>query len=359
MKKLLFTILLFSLIAGNVLSKTKDKSFILSSLHFEYTSSYDDNILRYSDRDIGRFENSTEVYPSRLSTYDDWKNDFRLKFYLNGPNILNNVMKIRYFAKFSGYYRNPFNNYSNHTLLIYQDITESLQVDFKYFYMPKYYLREYRDRDLNEYHSCDFENHQIKGGVSYKVRKRTEVNFGIEFEQYYFNKYFTEYDSENINYEIGVRQDLGRDTDFIFDYTFCKSDNIGYVPLNNQQSGAFAEEDAEYGDSSYDADIFTFEFRHRFRKLAGHDTDLSIQYKLRNRYYTTDNSIEIDPFHAGRADKRHRIILSLDREIFSKLDANISYTYEWRDVESDVSYVPDIKDFQQNVLSLGLTYKIK
>ena len=335
-----------------------DDWFRLRMIKFQLTTSYDDNILRYSERDIDRFVNNSEYNPSLMTTYDDWKNDFRLKFYFYGPRMFGNRLRLYYFGKFSSYFRNPFNNYNNHTFMAYQGIGERVEVHFLYFYMPEYYLREYRDRDTGEFHSAEFENHQARPGVSVKITDRLEATFQAEYEQLYYNGWFTEYDAESWFYEGEVDLDLGRNWDISLGYGFKVSDNAGYHSSQLRFADPEVEVDSEFGDSSYEADIYQATVRYRFRKLWGENTDISLNYKLRRRYYTTDNSLEIDPFHAGRMDNRHRIIFTVSRDITPDLLAEIEYTHEWRNTDSGVILVEDIKDFRQNVIALSLTFDI-
>jgi hypothetical protein len=79
---------------------------------------------------------------------------------------------------------------------------------------------------------------------------------------------------------------------------------------------------------------------------------------LRHRVYTTDNSLTADPFHAGRMDDRQRISFTISRDIIPRLNAEVTYNFEWRDIESPEPVVEQIKDFQNNTFSLSLTYKI-
>ena len=333
-------------------------TFRMSGLRLEITSNYDDNILRYSDRDLERFENNTEYYPSKLTTVDDWENEFTAKAYFESRSVFSRPLKIKYFGKFAHYYRNSFRNYTNHTLLLSQYITRNLEIHFKYFYMPDYYLREYRDRDLNEYHSCSFDDNQARLGINYRFSKKTEMTVQTQFEQIYYNQYFTEYDSELMLYEGILEHKFSLDFRVNLKIGFCVSDNIGYEPSADSAESSLFEEDTEYGDCSYEEEIYQAEIRYRMKKLLGEDTWFTLQYKLRHRIYTSDNSLDIDPFHAGRLDNRHRAILEISRSLSPRLNTALKYTLEWRTTESDCQSVIKAKKFQQNVFSLSLTYKL-
>ncbi|MBC8277804.1 MAG: hypothetical protein H8E46_06205 [FCB group bacterium] len=333
-------------------------SLKLTGLKAEILSNYDDNILRYSDRDLDYFKNRTEINPSKLTTCDDSKNDFRLKFYIDGPQFFGNALKIRYFGKFSHFFNNSFKNYSSHTFILDQKISEKFSVDFKYFLLADFYLREYRDRDLNEYQSCTFDNHQARLGIDYRLTKNTAFTVQGQFDQIYYNQYFIEYDSENLSYFAVLNQRIHRDLRISFSAGFTAADNIGYVPIIPGIFDPLSEDDTEYGDGSYEEETYQAQIRWRLRKLLGKDAWFSLGYKLRHRIYTTDNLLEDDPFHAGRMDDRHRIVFSFDRNLLPRLEGNLTYTREWRETTSDYSTAEDVKSFTQNIIGFGLTYTI-
>lgn len=359
MKKIVF--LLSAVICSSILippASARVLSLQLTGLKFEILSNYDDNILRYSDRDLDNFKNRTEINPSKLTTFDDWKNDFRLKFYLDGPRFFGNELKIRYFGKFSHFFNNPFNNYSSHTFILDQKISDKFSVDLKYFILADYYLREYRDRDLNEYQSCTFDNHQARLGIDYRLTKNMSFTLQGQFDQIYYNQYFTEYDSENLSYFAIFNQRIGRDLRFSLSAGFTAADNIGYVPATVTVYDPLNDDDTEYGEGSCEEETYQAEIRWRMRKLLGKDSWFSLEYKLRHRIYTTDNLLADDPFHAGRMDNRHRIVFTFDRPLLPRLDGNFTFTREWRNTASDYRLTEEVKSFSQNVIALGLTYTI-
>ena len=356
MKKLLFLLILLFFIPCT--SPGSEFNFKFSSLRLEITSHYDDNILRYSERDLDRFTNNMEISPSKISSIDDWKNDLRLKFYFDGPKLLRKPIKFRYYFKYSSYLRNPLKNYLNHSLYASQEIAKIVDIELMYFNMPGYYLREYKDKDLNEYHSCDFNDEQIRFAVSVKPIRQAEAGLQYEYETLYYNKYFTEYDSESGFLNFFLSYKFGKNLTAGGSYGFMQSDNVGYTLQVASLVNPGVEEDSEYGDSSYDEDFYEISFKYRLRSASKKSTDFSLQYKLRNRFYTTDNSLVNDPFHAGREDNRHRITFDINRELTKSIDAGIIFVREWRNVKSLNPTVIDIKEFTQSAFALTMTYKI-
>jgi hypothetical protein len=330
-----------------------------TDLRLEFASGYDDNILRYSDRDLDNFENNLEVYPSKLSAYDDWNNELRLKLYAEVSEKGKNPVKFKYFGKVSSFYRNPFNNYTNHTFLVNFDPSEKIGLGFRYFYMPDYYLREYKDKDTNTYQSCAFDDNQFGGNIEYRFNKNTSVGIQAQYEQIYYNKYFTEYDCNLWSFSGDVSQKLTNNLRGSFSAGMAFADNIGYVPVSSAAQANYFNEDTEYGDGSYNEEIYQVDLRYRLKKLLGQDTWLNLQYKLRHRIYETDNSLVADPMHASRQDDRHRIVFGVDRKITEKLNGFLNYTHEWRKSISDNPGVDDAKDFTQNVFVIGFEYSFK
>lgn len=352
--KSIIMFLLFSL-AGS----TQAGVLGITGVRLEWAANYDDNILRYSENDIDKFVEGTEVNSSLLSSYDDWNNELRVKLY--GDVSVKGVepIKFRYFGKISSFYRNSFNNYGTHTFIADFTATDKVGFGLRYFYMPDYYLREYRDKDTDSYQSCTFDDHQAGVNIDYKIDKTIQISIIGQYEEIYYNGYFTEYDSEllSISGEIDKRVTHNLRCSFLAGMT--SADNVGYVPISSAAQSNYFTEDTEYGDGSYKEEIFQGEIRYRFRKLLGQDTWMGIQYKLRHRIYTTNNALSSDPFHAGRMDDRHRLVISADRKLMNRLDGFLNYTYEWRNSESDNPSVAKVKNFRQNVMTLGLEYSFK
>jgi hypothetical protein len=337
--------------------KASDNVFKVSSVRIEIASAYDDNILRYSNNDLDKFVNNIESSPSRLSTYDDWKNELSLKAYFRSPRFFQNNLRISYFAKIASYYRNPFNNYSTHTLLIDQKLSKKWETHFKYFLIPEYYLREYRDRDTNEYHSCQFTDRQTRLGVTYSLLRETDLTLQAQFEQLYYNQYFTEYDCEGKLLEFETVHNFSSAFRGSVNLGLALYDNIGYTTSSSSGAVVFGE-DTEYGDGSYREEIYQANLRYRLPVKSENRSTLSVEYKLRHRIYTTNNTLQQDPFHAGRGDDRHRIILDFEQEFTAKITAGLSYTHEWRDTHSDYPPTVDAKSFKQNVIELTIGYRL-
>jgi hypothetical protein len=223
--------------------------------------------------------------------------------------------------------------------------------------MPQYYLREYYDRDLRVYKSCNFDLQQTRLGLSYAFSSKTQATLQAEYQQIYYNQYFTEFDSQGLLYELVLERKFFRDLRVLISAGYMEMDNIGYSPSQSNLSSPFTE-DTEYGDGTYQEESYLAEVRYRIRNVWEEDIWFTLQYKLRHRVYTTDNSLTADPFHAGRMDDRQRISFTISRDIIPRLNAEVTYNFEWRDIESPEPVVEQIKDFQNNTFSLSLTYKI-
>jgi hypothetical protein len=155
------------------------------SVRVQWSSSYDDNILKYSSRDISRFENRTEVAPSEVTTLDDWVNAFGVRLYRDFSLSRNIKFRPYYSGRISLYSVNQVKNYQSHYFLARFSYRYRAYLYLQYFYMPGYYLRIYYDRDLGEYRGCEFNLYQPAVRLRWRFPPyEVEGELGREFDYY-------------------------------------------------------------------------------------------------------------------------------------------------------------------------------
>jgi hypothetical protein len=269
------------------------KHNIPATFKIAYTSTYDDNVLKYSQRDLDRFENGSEIYPSEITTTDDWINTFRFRLYKD--------FKLSRRLRFRPYYSfrislnaiNEVRNVQSHFFLARLSYRYRYYFYLQYSYMPGYYLRIYKDRDLNEYHGCDFDFYEPSIKLRWRFKPfELEGKMGKEFV--YYNKYFTEYDSEADFWRLEGQYEFPFDLDISAGYEFKISDNVGFQQ-ESIQTGADPFEDTEYGDSSYEENFFSFEATYRLPFENDWNWTIGLEYQRRMRYYQSELPIADDP----------------------------------------------------------------
>lgn len=332
------------------------KKTIPFSLRVSWTSSYDDNVLKYSARDLGRFETNAEYYPSEITTSDDWINTFSVRAY--GDFRLGSKIRMRpyYSFRISRYSVNQITNYQSHYWLARISYRYRVYLYLQYFYMPDYYLRVYKDSDLNEYHGCTFDLYQPLVRLRLRFSPfEIEGRFGREYT--YYNRFFTEYDSEASFFGIEGSYKVAWGLDLSLGYEFKASDNIGFSPAATP-SAANPNEDTEYGDSSYDEDRVIFGATYFLPLESPLNWRMGLDFERRLRYYQSDLSQNQDPFHVGREDRRDIIEPGIAFSPSSTLEVEFKFSYDLRRSKSPSPSVSDVKNYDRRSFELTVNYQV-
>ncbi len=326
------------------------------TLKLSYAAAYDDNILKYSARDLDRFRNNTEVYPSEISTTDDWVNRFGFRIYrdLN----LGRRWKLRpyYSFRIALYAVNRQKNLTSHFFLARLSYRYRYYFYLQYSYTPGYYLRIYKDRDLDQYYPCDFDAYRQTARFRWRTRP-VELEARLGRELLYYNDHFTEYDSEALFWRVDASCKLPAEARVSAGYEFKVSDNIGFASAPSY-GGAPLSEDTEYGDSSYEEDRYRLALNCPLKTTASRTYGFAFEYEHRLRYYQSEQPVEADPFHAGRKDRRRIFTTALSLDLQTRVGFKAVFTYDQRRTDSPVTAVPEIKNYDNRIFELVVTYQV-
>ncbi len=320
----------------------EDGSFSLDGM---YRSSYDSNVLRYSERDFKRAENGTEKYISPVKTLDDYRSDFRLtgayRFDLMGA--LDSRLQLT--VNFAHYLQNPINNAYWLSFIYKQEIVRKWDFLFNYFYEPYYFLRDYYDIHTGDRRHTDFSLEKAKGKLYYRPVKLIEIVGFYEFKRYVYNEYFTEYDGDR--QEIGgegiIRKGPWR---IAFSYGFGWFDNVGFN--EDFLYVGDLEEDSENGDGSYEEDVFSLSVYYSTR-IFDKRSRVKLNLNFEKRCYTTDRNPQIDPIHHARRDFLYMPKASIEMKLNRSVSIEFGGNYYNRDSEGSLPIVSDIKNYSRFV----------
>jgi hypothetical protein len=176
-------------------------------------------------------------------------------------------------------------------------------------------------------------------------------------EYVYYNKYFTEYDAEVDFWGVAGQYEFPFDLEIAAGYEFKISDNVGFQQ-ESMPTGNVLVEDTEYGDSSYEENIYSFGAVYPLPFENDWNWTVELEYQKRMRYYQSALSVSDDPFHAGRKDQRDIITPGISFALSRDLDVEIHYTYEERKTESPEAIVSSIKNYIHRTFELTLTYQV-
>ncbi|MBK6766953.1 MAG: hypothetical protein IPG71_11805 [bacterium] len=272
------------------------------------------------------------------------------------------MVGLQYRFKAVGRVQNDYTNYQTHGLSV--NLRPRVR-GYKWsaragvFAIPSFYLRVYRDRDLGAYDEARFANWEYTGDFSYRIAEPLWLSVIAGYGSYYYNARFTEYDSEYQELGGELEYTTRWDPRVTVRYLRRISDNVGKTQADGPFSGPTgALEDTEYGDGDFSEDDMRLSVKSPVKFLPLKMLSASLDARIRRRVYTTDRSLEADPFHRGRMDKRWEVTPALSWNAVAAFEINAYFTYEQRNVESDHDPVALVKNFVRREFGLGVSYRI-
>ena len=337
--------------------------------HFEarisFTTIYDDNILKYSDKYIDRFMNGQDTGRFHIETYDDiifnesaelaatyrFIKDLKTRF---NANLYSNIYAI-----------NGVKNWYYFTVGIQQNITKKASFKIFYSYIPRYYVRHFRDDDWVEVYGYTPETFvpfsYAKDNYGFWIQntffKNTRVKLAFDYAQYFHNKHYTEYDSKNYIFGISLFQPLNKKIKLQAGYEYEYSDAKGYDEDGETRQTA-DDADATYKEYGFDLGL-TWQLPEIKKKE--HSIELLLGYQ--NRIYLSEHYLEEDPEHTGRVDDNVQVALNYDFNISKAFTLGAFYKFAMRNSDSESAinslYLAAEKEYHQNQVGLQVVYNIK
>jgi hypothetical protein len=344
--------------------KKKKKPKVRWEAELDLGVSYDDNILKYSEKYLTRFINNEDEGRFHINTYDDAiiftsaALSSTIKIFGKQNSVFNAEVSRR------TYVVNSVKNWNYFTLGYRQYITKKLSFKFLYSYIPEFYVRHFRDEQWIEvygYNPNTFTPYVFsKDNYGFYVQntffKNTRVKFALYYAPYYHNKHYTEYDSKNWTYSFQLYQRIVKNFRLDLRYEYLTSDAKGYdesIETPETTQGP----DATYVEDRYSAGfLWTLPKVKKFR----HSFDAEALYFI--RYYSSPHPWQIDRLHAGRVDKNLRIYANYKFRWNKDWQFTAFYNWMGRDsystAELNDEFVSNEKDYKQNIIGLKLAYSI-
>ncbi len=323
------------------------------SATLSYKGTYDNNILRYSDQDRDNFENGTEFYVSPTQTLDDLRNDVKVSLASRFHLFPDRYTRISLTSNFAGYLINSIQNFGWLSFTARQDISKQIRLSGNYFYEPRYFIRDYNDINTDSRQHCEFAMSQWKGELRYRPSKVLEFTGVGLYKLYAYNEYFTEYDSDFIQFGLETAYTIGQFR-LSGGYHYAQNDNVGF---NYSQLYVNSTEDSESGQGDYEMDQYDLSVRYRF-KLLGKQTDINIESSLADRYYSTERDPTIDPLHHGRRDVSLSTELRLSYSYNKLFDIEFGGSYNNRNSRASDSIVSRVKPYHRWISWVEISYQL-
>jgi hypothetical protein len=357
------------MILGSWLQVSAQEKPVKKEKHFEaevsFATIYDDNILKYSDKYIDRFINGQDTGRFHIESYDD------VIFYGTAELAANyriiKKLKTRFNANIytNSYALNGIKNWYYFSFGVQQFITKKASFKIFYSYIPRYYVRHFRDEDWVEVYGYTPETFvqfaYAKDNYGFWIQntffKNTRARMSFDYSKYYHNEHYTEYDCRNYIFGISLYQPLHEKVRLEAGYEYEYSDAKGYDETGETKQTA-DDADATYKEYGFALGI---NWKLPEIKRTAHDVDLKLGYQ--NRVYLSEHYLEEDREHTGRVDDNIQLAVKYEVNLSKAFTLGAFYRFAMRnsDSESEVNslYLAAEKEYKQSQFGLQVTYNIK
>lgn len=303
-------------------------------------TTYSDNVFALSDYDFERWDHEHPNLDFVKST-----DDLSIVSKIN----LNYPMRYRWWKIIPSINANISNNVSN-TEKYRRDMGASLRLERYYFnttlsytHNPHIYVRHYVDSDgtgAPEAYSYQRDTYQASGSI--RIAAGSNLNLQARLEDFYYNRYWTEFDGRAITMGLGYRHN--------FD-AFVLSGMYYYRIFDNDFDPESGHRDSSYESDRYTARIILPKMPLADSKPKGAAWQPALSLSYEERYYQGQDS-----WYGGRVDKMYNTGAGLT--LFFNPDWNLSldYSHIFRNVDSSNASVLSLKEYSENRLSAELKY---
>jgi len=326
---------------------------------------YDDNILKYSDKYLDRFVNNEDEGRFHISSYDDIMVGYSADISFTDTFIGDLKSIIGAGIDYNEYLNNSIKSWFKYEINFRQYIHGSTSFRVSYSFIPKFYIRHFRDDDWTDYYgyipatfqAYEFSKDSYDFWIQHYLFKPTRLRLYFSYFKYFLDANNTEYDSDDLLYGLRIYQKITNDLSFDVAYRFITSDARGY------DSAGETKETSDDVDATFEEHQYAIGIDYDLPEIFNLRNSISLSAQYLRRFYQTDHPLEIDEIHAGRHDYNYRIYLNYEIKVFSNLSVTAFVNWIYRDsdtsAEANREYLSDEKDYNQYQTGLKFSYNFK
>jgi hypothetical protein len=345
--------------------ETKKAKFADYGIELGLSTTYDDNILKYSDKYLSRFINNEDMGRFHINTYDDII--LRPTFKFSASKRIFKKLRTEVDARLNmnQYYANDIKNWNFFMLGYRQFITRKASFRISYSYIPNFYIRHFRDEDWvkafgytpQTFKPMSFSKETYNFWVHNTFFKNTGVRLTFDYSNYHYNTHYTEYDSDDFSYEVIIFQPIAKGTRLQIKYEYTTSLAKGFdMPHETMDN-------SDDADATFNDDTFSISVTQQLPNLIGLSNELSVEARYGQRNFTSKRFFELDPLHAGRIDINYYFSTSYSIKISKSYNLSINYNYYKRNsdtlADDNRMLVSEEKSYRQNQIGIAFTYNFK
>lgn len=345
--------------------KKKVKTSKRWTIDLSLQSGYDNNALRYSDKYLQRFKNNQDEGRFHIKKYDDLVMNYTARLSYSERFIKNMLSVFTARINYNQYTFNTIKTWYQLDLMYQQYITQKTSLMFSYSYIPEFYVAHFRDNDWVKvygytpitFQPFTFSKNDFSFWLQHNFSTTTRVRVYFSLMKYYYNKHFTEYDSDNYLTGVRVSRDISSKLSLDAAYKFVRSNAKGYDEPGEDK---LTSDDA---DAAYNEHNIIIGAAYKLPRVFKLDNKIDLSVELFRRYYFTDKTVLEDQLHSGRNDLSYRVGLKYDLAVLKNLTTGLYFNYAFRNAESSNNtnneFISDEKDYDQFKCGVSLSYKFQ
>lgn len=306
---------------------------------------YDDNVFGYSDDDIDEYlgGSRTDRYP--MESVDDALIEPSLDLRLVRDEPGRRLTELRFSVDWHLNSVNGEKSYSKLGLRFRETRRRVAYLDAQYSIIPRYHIRHLwdpdRERDArSEYASCDFRKDSVRLELGTDRRLPVDVAGICGIDLYWYEPGFVEY--ETTARVLGLRATVRPASGFRLSvgYTLRAATARGYDEIGETRRSS------DDSDTTYDQDEYRLDARWGAVRLCGVPAIVNLGVSLKRRFYLTEKSADLDPYHSGREDTLWRTYARVRLALGGSASLEGLLEFRRRDTESPyLSDIDDVKDY--------------
>jgi len=329
---------------------------------------YDDNYVHYSDDDIDAGLNGHDLHKFAIESFDDWIVRPRMELSLASKIFGGRKTSLRLRYQTWRYSTNDVKNNESYQVRLRHTLRTKDYAEVTLYRAPMAFLRLLSDRPPFTSRSTTplawgaFSYSSNSATFTYfrKLSKSFETSARVGRSIRYYNRPFM----ENDNWEWNFGGTLG--------WRFAKKWRIKgeyiYSDVEARSADAVGETivESDNSDPVYERDSYKITLDFFPRRSLWKFKWLSLKGQYQAYYFTTNKSLEDDPYHRGRLDRVYRTEFTVETyPMIGPLWFEGGYRFTERTTESpwtgsfDEGGVSDDKDYTDNRVWGGVVYPFK
>jgi hypothetical protein len=318
------------------------------NIRFGISTKYTDNVFNLSSQDIDKFDEGNNAF-SYIETRDDL--------------IINSFFRISKDLKLKRFKLSPFLSINQHSFLennlksntsfklgFNKKILKKINLKFSYTYYPKIFVRKYIDQDgTKEYENYQYDKQKIDFNGFYKINGKNFILFDISLSQFYYNKYFTEYDGNKSSFGLGIKHSF-KPFYLKIKYNYTKFIGNDLILTPENYTGYVR-------DPRYESNLYTLKIQSKkIKNIFPNYLEIKLSSTFEQRYFTTDLYETLDPIHSGRKDKILILGFEIEYNLLNNTNIFLDLSNASRKVCASYENLSNIKNYKLNEASLGFKY---